>query len=299
MFDITFLGDLRKRLENVSQSVYDYGYYFKALALADSYNFLIKLADERTSQHPEVVRVPEMREILLQHLRTSYNQHINLEHEQIFNPTILGGEFALRQWQEAGYRPKARRTTKNYYTRLQYWKSIYDNQPMRVQLASANKKYGTATLTNKSSPWPRTGEDIFGPAQSRLYYEVRVKDRSGQIITYEDVIAKRNLGFGATTNKLIPFWIVLNYGSDFSIQPGYPVTPALHFIEDAERTIVPNTAKMADAFSEFMLYILEAEDTARTDFTIVEAWARSNVKLTQGTLDPSAVALDLVYGLPF
>lgn len=233
MFDVTFLRDFRKKLDSVSRSVHGYGQYFKALALVDSYNQLIRLADERLNTHPEVARVPELKTILINHLTTQYTKHIDVRNEKIFNPNILGSEFALRQWQDAGYRTRARRTSKNYYKRLQYWKSIYDNQPMKVPISTSNENMGTATLKKRSSSFPRTGDDIFGGVQGTLFYEVRVKDRSGSIITYEDVIRKRNLGFGAATNTLIPFWVVFNYGSDVGIQPGYPATPGLHFVDAA------------------------------------------------------------------
>lgn len=298
MLDVTFISQFRERLTNMSFSLREYAAYFKALALADRYNYMLQLMDERAGQHPEVTRVPQLKTLLLQYFIQNYATHINVREERIFNPGALGTLMTLQQWQEAGYRTRSKRTTKNYYQRLQYWKSIYDNQPMRVHIDVSNKAMGTATLKKQKYPLPRTGDDIFGGRQQSLFYEIRVKDRSGNIITYEDVIEKRNLGFGAATNKLVPFWLPLNYGSDAGLQPGYPPTPGLHFIEDAERTIPRALSDMSSHFPRFMLYLLDNETTAR-DFTIAERWSSENIRLSDGALNPYAVAIELAYGLPF
>lgn len=291
-------ADLRKKLSSMSLSLRQYAAYFKALALADRYNYLIQLVEERTSTHPEVTRVPELKSIFINHLTQYYALHIDVQKEQIFNPAVVGGEAALRLWQESGYRTKSKRSPKNYFQRLRYWKSIYDNEPMRVSLDVSNAAMGTATLKKQKRPLPRTGDDIFGDLQQKLYYEIRVKDRSGAIVTYEDVIQKRNAGFGSATNKLIPFWLPLNYGSNSGMQPGYPSTPGLHFIEDAERTIPRALSTVADKFPDFMVYLLDT-DIKSKDFSLVQQWTSANIPLTEGALNAHAVAIELSFGLPF
>lgn len=298
LIDTKVFSQFREKLSTMSVSLRQYAAYFKALALADRYNYLIQLVEDRTNTHPEVVRVPELKEILINHLVQYYAKHIDVQSEQIFNPTVVGGESALRLWQEAGYRPRTKRTPKNYFQRLRYWKSIYDNEPMRVNLDVSNEAMGTATLKKRKYPLDRAGEDLFGPLQQKLYYEIRVKDRSGTIVTYESVIRQRNAGFGGATNKLVPFWIPLNYGSDAGMQPGYPPTPGLHFIEDAERTIPKALSAMADKFPDFMLYVLDT-DTKLRDFSLVQQWASTHIPLTDGALNVHDVAIELAFGLPF
>lgn len=298
MIDVTFISDFRKKLTNMSLSLRGYSAYFKALALADCYNYMIQLIEDRTSTHPEVIRVPELRSILVKHFIDNYALHIDVQQDRIFNPNLLGSGFVLRQWQEAGYRTRSKRTTRNYFQRLRYWKSIYDNEPIRVNLDVSNQAMGTATLKKRKYPLPRTGDDLFGDLQQKLFYEIRVKDRSGNIVTYEDVIKKRNAGFGSSVYKLIPFWIPLNYGSDAGMQAGYPAIPGLHFIEDAERTIPQRLSQMADHLPDFALYLLDLESTQK-DFSVVQNWTSSHISLTKGPLDAHAVAIDIAYGLPF
>jgi hypothetical protein len=293
MFDITFISDFSRGIRKLSDSVTLYGHYFKALALVDAYNLLISYADERMNGHPEVARMPELRDVLLKHLYDNPHKHIDLATNRIFNHILLGTESTVRQWQNAGY--PMNRTPGNYGKRYLYWQSIYTGQPVKVPIARSKKK---------TSPKPRTGKDIFSSdphyTQQALYYEVQVKDRSGSIVTYEDVIQKRNTRFGVNPNGLIPYWVVLNYGSDRGSQPGFPATPGLHFVEDAEREVPSKLSLYAHLFERFMVDSLDMiEDISDNDFTHVDTWAKSNVNLNKGGVNPFDFALEASFGLPF
>jgi len=298
MLDIAFIRTFGNNVARLGRSVPSYGHYFKALGLIDAYNYMITLFDERSKTHPEVARAPELRSILLEHFHANAHKHIDLSSDRIFQDALLGIESTVRIWQNAGY--PSRRTTANYPKRMMYWQSIYEGRPIKVP---ANRKPGQKA---KGPPKPRTGEDIFGPRPTQvdkpatdLYYEVSVKDRSGSLVTYEDVIRKRNTNFGVSPNGLIPFWIVLNYGSDRGSQPGYPPTPGLHFVEDAERQIPDKLSLYANFFSRFMLDALDSIDEASKDFTQVDQWSRSHIKMNTDHVNPFDFALEFAYGLPF
>ena len=292
MFDIAFVQDFDDQIQILRSFTSLFGTYFKILALVESYNMLIKFVSERTQTHPEVVRVPELRDILLDHLYTNADDHIDIAAESIFNIHIVGTDSTVRHWQEVGYPMK--RTPKNYSKRLEYWKAIYTGEAVKVNERQKKEK------NHKMSP--RTGENIFGPVveyNKPVAYEVHVKDRSGKIVTYEDVIKSRNEKFSAT-KKLVPFWIPLNYGTDSGVQAGYPAVPGLHFVEDAERTIPSNIAKYAALFELFMVDMLDNYEKINSDgFSAVEQWSKRHIHIDDAGIDAFDFAREHTYGVPF
>lgn len=268
-------------INNLSVSAAD---YFHAIALVESYQELVILAAERTEQHPEVQRAPELRSILIEHLLRNADRHIDVGTERIFNPIILGSPRSLRDWQEAGYH--ANRTTSNYPSRLRYWQAIYDEAP-RVSA----KRIGTTS-------------DIF----SGIVYKVStqpVKRRNKQLdgsytfsdVHYEEVIADRIANYTAT-KQLVPWWEIFNYGSTFGGLAGYPNTPGLHFVEDAERTIPTNLTKYLNLMEEFLGTVF-TQDSNQYTVSVIEKWLDSRVGQVDKVIPVKDIARIVSLGVPF
>ncbi len=283
------LRELRDRLLSVKSTIQYAGDYFRALALAECYNKLIEFADERTQQHPEVQRVPELRSILLLHLISNAERHIDVRTERIFNPLLLGGPKSLRDWQEAGFRTK--RTASNYNRRLRYWKAIYDEAPIinQVKVPSGNEIFGA-------------GGSVYQSRFSTKKVALRVKDLEGNIshqdVSYEDVIHNRNANYSATS-KLVPWWEVLNYGSTFAGLAGYPNTAGLHFVEDAEKLVPATLQQYLGMFDRFINDALDR--TERDPISNIETWVASNrTVFSNNKYIPTAdLARVLTFGVPF
>lgn len=296
LFDGSFLDDIRRRVNHMRVQLPVAAAFFKTVALVSAYNYMLGLIDERVSQHPEVQRVPELKHILIAHFLAYPDRHIDVRHDRIFQPNALGTVGTLRAWQNAGH--PARRTTNNYPKRLEYWKAIYNNEPMRIVRKPPKGV--------KTSPRPRTGDDIFDSpppedARNVLYELGRVHDRFGNIVTYEDVIYKRNLYFSGT-DKLIPFWMPLNYGTDVGQQQGYPAVGGLHFIEDAERKVPEYLSRYAVAFERYATDSLtNPEFSSNSELNNLMSWTTKYNFLTfQDEYIPTIdYAVKLAYGVPF
>jgi hypothetical protein len=272
--------DLREHLTRVREGVVSGGDYFHALALAESYNYLIELADTRTQQHPEVQRVPELRTLLLAHLMENADQHINVRNGTIFNESLLGSPRTLRDWQDAGYHIK--RNAANYQSRLRYWQAIYDGAPVAFQ-----ERIQT--------------EDIFAP---KVYQSTLISPKgkiprrpsnkqTGALVTYEEVIHKRNARYKAT---LIPWWHSLNYGTGGQ---GYPVSPGLHFVEDAERTVSLNVTRYIGLFDQFVSDVFADDALSSDTILVVESWLRRHIQITSAYIPIFDVARIISFGVPF
>jgi hypothetical protein len=277
---VTVIEDLHERIGIVKRNVIFGGDFFHALALAVAYNYLIELTDTRTQSHPEVQRVPALRYVLLEHLYNNAERHIDLRRDSIFDDSLLGGLRTLREWQDAGYH--TRRSASNYQRRLDYWKAIYDNAPIRKQQrvsVNPNNIFGGVTTVYKADD-----------------KAVRKKDpNTGNYITYEEVIHKRNARYNAT-DQLVPWWHSLNYGTGGQ---GYPTVGALHFVEDAERRVPSLLSLYADYFEQFITDIFDSETLTQDDILTVESWAKGHIQLGPEYVPSFDLARRISFGVPF
>lgn len=281
---IDVVEDLHTRIAIVKRNVIFGGDYFHALALAASYNYLIELADTRTQQHPEVQRVPSLRYILLEHFYNNADRHINLQTDSIFNDSLLGGPRTLREWQDAGYHTS--RTANNYQRRLQYWQAIYDNAPVQEQKRVSkdpNNLFGGVYTTSENSK-----------KKTRPKNNLKTSGNTNHV-TYEDVIRNRDTRYGETA-KLVPWWRILNYGTGGQ---GYPTTGALHFVEDAERTVPARLSQYAELFESFITDVFDSDTLTQDDIHTVESWARTHVQLGAEYIPSFDLARILSFGVPF
>ena len=288
------LLDFHERLDAVKRNVIFGGDYFHALALAEAYNNLILLTDERTQQHPEVQRVPSLRYILLQHFYENADRHINIQRGTIFDDALLGGPRTLKEWQDAGYH--TRRSQANYDKRLRYWRAIYDNAPLTFQnqvqsqedIFSAKRTYQSTFIA------PLSKKERKGLAKPKVRIPGRVQ-RNGQDVTYEDVIRSRDARYGSS-EQLVPWWRALNYGTGGQ---GYPVSTGLHFVEDAERAIPQYIDKYMAYFESFISDIIDNENISGDDIFTVESWAKAHVILGPEYIPSFDLARIKSFGVPF
>lgn len=282
-----FVRDLRTTIYAVHRNAVSAAQFFHALALVDSYNYMMQLADERTSSHPEVQRVPELRTILLQHFYENADRHISLRGNRIFSATLLGGPRSLRDWQEAGY--STRRTTSNYPQRLKYWQAIYDDAPLQYQQrVSSDNLFGTAGSVYQST---------FLSPKGKFKKPSRPELREGKVVfadvDYTDVIERRNRRY-AGTRSIVPWWMPLNYGTT----GGYPSVPGLHFIEDAEQSVPQRIDEYVRLLDLFLADIFDRELTT-DDISNVELWARGRVRPGVEYVPTFDVARIITFGVPF
>lgn len=279
------INGVRQHIKAVQRNATYGGQFFYALALATSYNYLIELTDERTQNHPEVQRVPSLRIILIDHLRAYALQHINLQRGTIFDDGLLGGPRSLREWQEAGYHTS--RTASNYEKRARYWRAIYDGAPVTFQQPIAT--------TGDIFTTQRTYQSSFISPKSKIPGRVQNK-YSGLDVTYEDVIHSRDTRY-AESIRLVPWWRALNYGTGGQ---GYPVSSALHFIEDAERSVPANIDKYMRLFEDFISEAFDDERlTTQNTQDTVETWAQQHIQVTKEYVAALDIARRLAFGVPF
>ncbi len=279
------LADLRKKIESLGPAVAYAGDYFRALALAECYNKLIEFADHRTQQHPEVQRVPALRTVLLAHLISNADRHIDVRTERVFNPLLLGSPKSLREWQESGWRTK--RSAANYRRRLKYWEALYDEAPIIHQ---ERVRSGTDIFSERGAIY-RRGKNV----------EKRVKNLTGDItkekVTYEQVIAARNTNYSATS-ELVPWWEALNYGTAFTGIAGYPNVAGLHFVEDAEKLVPSTIRKYFNLFDAYVDHAFSAE--IKNPIYDIERWVNANMRLSGDEYVPlTELARIKTFGVPF
>jgi len=277
------VDELKTHIEGVKRISISGGNYFIGLALAVAYNHLIELVDTRTQEHVEVRRAPELRTILIDHLILNADKHINVQTGTIFNDSLLGTPRSLRDWQEAGYH--ARRSTSNYEKRLNYWKALYDNAPVAFQqrVDTPGKLFDTQ----------RTYQSSFISPKGKIVG--RAHKKSGEIVTYEDVILARNTRYGETV-QIVPWWAVLNYGTGGK---GYPISPGLHFIEDAERHVPALIHEYEQHFEQFINDVFDRDTITTDDILTVEQWAYANIKIGTQYISAFDLARILSFGVPF
>lgn len=281
------LDPIKKKVGALRIKLPALGIYLRALALAECYNKLIEYTDERTQDHPEVQRVPELRSILLAHLLENAEKHIDPATERIFNPLILGSPKSLREWQEAGFRTK--RSASNYRRRLQYWQALYDEAPIIHEVRS------------------RGGEDLFAPRgqiykRSSRTVEFRQKTLEGKIerreVHYEDVIQARIANYGPSFT-LVPWWEMLNYGTVLNGVAGYPNVAGLHFVEDAEKLIPSAMTRYSGAFDDIIADVFDAKEVSNDVMIDVERRARQYIARGTYYIAPDDLARIITFGVPF
>jgi len=284
---VATIEEFHSHIGSVKRNAIYGGAFFYALALADSYNYLIQLADERTQQHPEVQRVQSLRTILLEHFYVHVYDHINLNRGTIFNENILGGPRTLREWQDAGYHTN--RTASNYERRLRYWRAIYDNAPVTFESrVPSNENLFSTTEKVYQSSFARVSK------AGKVSIPGKVNDRDGKQVTYEDVILNRDTRYGETI-RFVPWWRSLNYGTGGQ---GYPASPALHFVEDAERAVPATLTKYAELFEQFMSDIFD-DDLHEDDQLVVESWVKAHISPSKQYLPSVEIARQIAFGVPF
>jgi hypothetical protein len=228
--------------------------YFRALGLVWAYQYMIKLIEKGAREHKEFRRVPAFRTMLVQHFIENWDKHIDVATGQIFSATTVGTIHALKMWQQVGH--PMRRTKKNYSARLRAWKAIYDNKNLVVPNKDYEPKSSSHDLFSEADDRNRKRQE-----KKRFIELGRVKDKEGNIVTYELVIKKRNARFGNATRSEIPFWIVLNYGAG-GLQgeyPGYPAIPGVFFVEKAEQQVDFYQLKALEWYERFALEVLTNE----------------------------------------
>lgn len=277
------IDELKAHVNTVKRLSIFGGDYFAGLALAVAYNNLIHLADVRTQEHTEVKRVPALRTVLLDHLMLNADRHINVNTGTIFNDSLLGGPRSLRDWQQAGY--KARRSASNYEKRLNYWRALYDGAPVSTQ----QRVNTPGDIFNTQ----RTYQSSFITSKGKIPGRARTK--KGAEVTYEDVILARNTGYGEVV-QLVPWWHVLNYGTGGK---GYPVSPGLHFIEDAERQIPALIDEYGEYFEQFILEAFDSDTLTSDDILTVERWAYDHIQIGTQYIPAFDLARILSFGVPF
>jgi hypothetical protein len=250
--------------------------FFKALSLVWAYQTMIYYAERGLNSHPEVQRAPELRDLLLDHLVKNYVKHIRPEVNQIFNGAIVGTTSTLRGWQEAGYFMK--RTRRNYPQRLRKWRALYDNTDYIVK-----RKKAKVTV------------DESGNTKSEQYANLgRVRDKDGNIVTYEIVIQRRNSQYGPT-KVLVPFWLVLNYGSNGyrGLGVGYPSVPGIFFVENAEKRIPEYQARALRLYEAFAFEVLTKEKQGSSTQDAFNWTKRRGTTFRYNYFDHLAAALEV------
>lgn len=175
-----------------------------------------------TINHPEVQRAPILLQALEANLAENADRHVNVKAHTIFNEDVAGSFDEIRSWQEAGY--STERTTSNYPKRLKIWKAIYDDVPIVRQLKDGRIKE----------------LDITGR------YDV----------SYESIIEARMSYAGGDR---VPYWHLLNYGTDIGPLSGYPSVRGIHFLEKAQATIPGNLALAEEHFSRYYNALLNGK----------------------------------------
>jgi len=167
-----------------------------------------------TINHPEVQRAPILLTALENNLAENADRHVNVKAHTIFDEDIAGSFDEIRSWQEAGY--VTDRDASNYPRRLKIWKAIYDDVP----ILSKTKNGDTKSI------------DITGR------YD----------ISHESIIEARMSYAGGDR---VPYWHLLNYGTNIGPLSGYPQVKGIHFLEKAQATIPGNLQLAEQHFSKY------------------------------------------------
>lgn len=152
----------------------------------------------------EIKKVPELARNFASHTLRNLDKHINLAEGRIFNPDIAGDYDDLEDWQRAGY--PINRTDDNYARRRMIFKAIYNETPL---IKKKERKDGTFNIRSINL--------------NRKYN-----------VTYRSIVKARLFRY----RRRVPFWLTLNYGTDYYAREGYPVVGGIFFLEKAESHVV-------------------------------------------------------------
>lgn len=82
---------------------------------------------KEASGHPgllqEILQMPVLLDIFVEHLENNAHRHININNMTIFSEDVIGDRNLWRAWQD--YAIPMERTTVNYKKRIQVWKNLY------------------------------------------------------------------------------------------------------------------------------------------------------------------------------
>lgn len=190
-------------------------------AVFRSFLKLIDFLRVGTINHPEVQRAPILLTALETNLAENADRHVNIKAHTIFNEGIAGSFDEIRSWQEAGY--VTNRTAENYPRRLKIWKAIYDDVPVIYKA-----KNGVKSI------------DITGKYHT----------------SYESIIEARMSYAGGDR---VPYWHLLNYGTNIGPLSGYPQVRGVHFLEKAQATIPANLNLAEQHFSRYYESLLNGK----------------------------------------
>jgi len=242
--------------------------FFHALALAQAYDRMIQEIEQRTRGHPEVARVPELVQIMIDHFKLYASEHISIERNEIFNPDFVGTIATLEEWQQAGY--PLERTAENYPWRVRVFRAIWSGTPITIVLNRVSKR----------------GK----PFKQRLTFTPR-SPVTRKPTSYEEIIRSRNSSYGDVV-RYIPFWFPLNYGtSGVGTNPGYPSVPGLHFIDVAEQYV-----ELYRRQSLLLMGRYYGDTLTHLEFEPPEEWARSHVSFRSSHIDIFSLARQVTDG---
>jgi hypothetical protein len=224
--------------------------FFKALGLVWAYQNMIYLAEVGLKTKREMKRMPSQYEQILTHFIENYDLHIDVATGRIFNPDVIGGEDELRDWQQAGHPMK--RTAGNFPERMRRWKAIYDRKPFVVTRVAPKGQ--------------------LKPGQTRKANLMMKTYKLDAVPEYEDIIRRRNERYPAAAYN-VPWWFVMNYGTDGPTGWGYPETGGIHFVENAEKTIPFHLDRALVMYEWFTLDVLLTEQQ-RGHFDAAVQWQK-------------------------
>jgi hypothetical protein len=184
-----------------------------------------------TINHPEVQRAPILLSALEANLAENVDRHVNIKAHTIFSEDIAGNFDEIRSWQEAGY--STERTASNYPKRLKIWKAIYDDVPIIRNLKGGRAK------------------------------EIDITGRYD--VSYESIIEARMSYAGGDR---VPYWHLLNYGTDIGPLSGYPSVRGIHFLEKAQATIPGNLALAEDHLVRYYDALLRGKTNPNVPFGV-------------------------------
>lgn len=264
----SFISNQKKKLQTLRGNVQKASRFFHALALAQAYGRMLQEIEQRTRGHPEVARVPELVQILIDHFKLYANEHISIERNEIFNPDFLETLAALDDWQEAGY-PMSR-SDEDYPWRVRVFRAIWSGTPITVTLDRISKR---------------------GNAFKQQITFTPLNPETRQPTSYAEIIRARNENYSDVV-RYIPFWYPLNYGTGgIGVNPGYPDVPGLHFIDVSEQYIELYKRQTLGLMGRYYA-------SALTNFELEqpEEWARSHVSFQSSHIDIFSLARQVTDG---
>lgn len=248
-----FLRSYTAHVTALDNDIYRIVRFYYGLAHAQAYVHMVRVLTERAPGHPEIMRVPELLDILLEHFQTFPLEHIDIQRNQIFDENFVGTIVELEAWQQAGY--PLERSYDDYDRRVEIFRAIWLQKPVTITISRTSKK----------------GKQYF---QKLKFNPLNID------VSYETVIAARNERYGELI-RYIPFWLPLNYGTTFEVNSGYPVVEGLHFVDLAERALpryIGRSLAMLEEFLASYLININESDSALNQAVL---WAFAHTEYTE------------------